>query len=145
VNRVLHRPAHLCLLAGDALTCRNFSLLPRPSRPSHYSLLCPRSKGNQTTSPLLHLLLAPSISPTTEQRFIIKEIVLKDLNVPKARAGAPETIGDPVPSNVELHDMTPELARKVPEAKSHQFYVTAAAIVLVSRSDRKVADVIVIK
>src|SRR6202035_570526 len=55
------------------------------------------------------------------------------------------TIGDPVPSNVELHDMTPELARKVPEAKSHQFYVTADAIVLVSRSDRKVADVIVIK
>jgi hypothetical protein len=41
--------------------------------------------------------------------------------------------------------MPPELARKVPEAKSHQFYVTADAIVLVSRSDRKVADVIVIK
>ena len=37
--------------------------------------------------------------------------------------------------------MTPELARKVPEAKSHQFYVTADAIVLVSRSDRKIADV----
>src|SRR4029077_9582014 len=76
-----------------------------------------------------------TVNLTTEQRFIIKEIVLKDLNVPKARAGAPESIGDPVPSNVELHDMTPELARKVPEAKSHQFYVTADAIVLVSRSD----------
>ena len=88
---------------------------------------------------------ARTVNLTTEQRFIIKEIVLKDLNVPKARAGAPESIGDRVPSNVELHDMTPELARKVPEAKSHQFYVTADAIVLVSRSDRKVADVIVIK
>ena len=65
--------------------------------------------------------------------------------MPKARAGAPESIGDPVPSNVELHYMTPELARKVPEAKSHQFDVTADAIVLVSRSDRKIADVIVIK
>jgi hypothetical protein len=86
-----------------------------------------------------------TVNLTTEQRFIIKEIVLKDLNVPKARAGAPESIGDPVPLNVELHDMTPELARKVPEAKSHQFYVTADAIVLVSRSDRKIADVIVIK
>lgn len=86
-----------------------------------------------------------TVNLTTEQRFIIKEIVLKDLNVPKARAGAPESIGDPVPSNVELHDMTPELARKVPEAKSHQFYVTADAIVLVSRSDRKIADLIVIK
>jgi hypothetical protein len=84
-----------------------------------------------------------TVNLTAEQRFIIKEIVLKDLNVPKARAGAPESIGDPVPLNVELQ--TPELARKVPEAKSHQFYVTADAIVLVSRSDRKIADVIVIK
>ena len=57
-----------------------------------------------------------TVNLTAEQRFIIKEIVLKDLNVPKARAGAPASIGDPVPSNVELHDMTPELARKVPEA-----------------------------
>jgi len=27
---------------------------------------------------------------------MIKEIILKDLNVPKAPAGAPESIGDPV-------------------------------------------------
>ena len=73
---------------------------------------------------------------------MIKEIVLKDLNVPKAPAGAPESIGDPVPSSVELHDMTPTLAEKVPQAKSHKFYLTAHAIVLVSASDRKVADVI---
>jgi hypothetical protein len=68
--------------------------------------------------------------------------VYKDLNVPKAPAGAPESIGDPVPPNVELHDMTPELAKQVPQAKSHKFYVTADAIVLVSPSDRRVADVI---
>ena len=92
---------------------------------------------------------APAIAPaprtinlTAEQRFIIKEIVLKDLNVPKAQAGAPETIGDPVPASVVLHDMTPELGEKVPQAKSHKFYVTDNAIVLVSASDRKVADVI---
>jgi len=38
--------------------------------------------------------------------------------------------------------MTPELAQKIPEAKSHKFYVTADAIVLASPSDRRVADVI---
>jgi hypothetical protein len=38
--------------------------------------------------------------------------------------------------------MTPALAEKVPEAKSHKFYVTADAIVLVSPTDRTVADVI---
>jgi len=40
----------------------------------------------------------------------------------------------PVPSSVELHDMTPALAEKVPQAKSHKFYLTAHAIVLVSAS-----------
>ena len=60
----------------------------------------------------------------------------------KAQAGAPESIGDPVPPGVVLYDMTLDLAEKVPQAKSHKFYVTADAIVLVSASDRKVADVI---
>ena len=76
---------------------------------------------------------------------MIKEIVLKDLNVAKAPAGAPELIGDPVPSSLELHDMTPTLAENVPQAKSHKFYLTAHAIVLVSASDRRVADVIKIE
>jgi hypothetical protein len=83
-----------------------------------------------------------TINLTAEQSFIIKEIVLKDLNVPKAQAGAPELIGVPVPSSVELHDMTPALAEKVPQAKWHKFYLTTHAIVIVSASDRKVADVI---
>jgi hypothetical protein len=88
-------------------------------------------------------VVAPrTINLTTAQSFIVKEIVIKHLNGPKAPAGAPESIGDSVPSNVELHDMTPALAEKVPQAKSHKFYVTAHAIVLVRASDRKVADVI---
>lgn len=83
-----------------------------------------------------------TINLTAEQSFTIKEIVLKDMNVPKAQLGVPESIGAPVPSSVELHDMTPALAEKVPQAKSHKFYLTAHAIVLVSAADRKVADVI---
>jgi hypothetical protein len=97
--------------------------------------------GQSSTEPAI----APAprtVNLTAEQRFIIKEIVLKDLNVPKAQAGAPEAIGDPVPSNVVLHDMPTALAQKVPQAKSHKFYVTPHAIVLVSPTDRKVADVI---
>jgi len=93
---------------------------------------------------------APAVAParrtinlTQEQRFIIREIVLKDLNVAKARADAPETIGDAVPENIDLHPMSPELAAKVPQGRSHTFFVKQDnAIVLVSPSDRRVADVI---
>jgi hypothetical protein len=48
-------------------------------------------------------VIAPAsrtINLTAEQSFIIKGIVLKDLNVPKAQAGAPESIGDSMPSSV---------------------------------------------
>ena len=144
VNLVLNGPAQLCLPVRDLPNMQKFLLAAMAV--ASIALFAPMSEveGQSNNEPAV----APAprtVNLTTEQRFVIKEIVLKDLNVPKARAGAPESIGDPVPSNVELHDMTPELARKVPEAKSHQFYVTADAIVLVSRSDRKVADVIVIK
>jgi hypothetical protein len=118
-------------------------LLVTVSTVAAIALFAPLSevKGQSNTKPVI-APAARTINLTAEQSFIIKEIVLKDLNVPKTQAGAPESIGDPVPSSVELHDMTPVLAEKVPQAKSHKFYLTAHAIVLVSASDHKVADVI---
>jgi hypothetical protein len=84
-----------------------------------------------------------TINLTQEQRFIIKENV-KDLKLTKAQANATETIGDRVPDDIELHSMPPEIGNKVPRAKSHSFFVKDGdnAIVLVSPSDRRVADVI---
>ena len=106
-------------------------------------------------SPSEHVLRAqeadkPAIAPqprtinlTQEQRFIIKENV-KDLKLSKARKDAPETIGDPVPPDIELHPLPPEVATKVSQARSHSFYVKEGnnVIVLVSPNDRRVADVI---
>jgi hypothetical protein len=74
--------------------------------------------------------------------FIIREIVLKDLNVPKAKPDAPETVGDMVPENVELYPIPPEVAEKVPQVKSHKFFVKDNKVILVSSSDRLIADVI---
>src|ERR1700738_3403458 len=84
-----------------------------------------------------------TINLTQEQRFIIRENV-KDLNLPKAQANATETIGDRVADKIELHPMPLEVANKVPQARSHSFFVKGGdnAIVLVSPSDRRVADVI---
>jgi hypothetical protein len=85
-----------------------------------------------------------TINLTQEQRFIIKEIVLKDMNVAKARADAPEAIGDTVPQDIDLHAMPPDIAAKVPQGKSHSFFVKQddRVIVLVSPNDRRIADVI---
>jgi Protein of unknown function (DUF1236) len=98
-------------------------------------------QGQAPTTPAI----APAprtINLTAEQEFIIREIVLKDLNVPNAKPDAPETIGDAVPENIELHPIPPDLAAKVPQVKSHEFYVKDDKIILVSPSDRRIADVI---
>jgi hypothetical protein len=84
-----------------------------------------------------------TINLTQEQRFIIKENV-KDWNLSKARKDAPETIGDPVPPDIELHPLPPEVATKVSQARSHSSYIKEGnnAVVLDSPNDRRVADVI---
>jgi hypothetical protein len=98
-------------------------------------------QGQSPTTPAIGP--APrTINLTAEQEFIIREIVLKDLNVPKAKPDAPETIGDAVPENVELHPIPPNVAAKVPQVKSHEFFVKDDKIILVSPSDRRIADVI---
>jgi hypothetical protein len=84
-----------------------------------------------------------TINLTQEQRFTIKENV-KELGLSKARKDAPETVGDPVPQNIELHPLPSEVAAKVPQARSHSFFIKEGdnTIVLVSPNDRRVADVI---
>jgi hypothetical protein len=74
---------------------------------------------------------APRLKLTTEQEYIIREIVLKDLNVQKENS-APETIGDSVPDDVKLDPLPPEVIQKVPRAQSHQFFVKDGEVVLVS-------------
>ena len=97
-------------------------------------------QGQSPTAPAIRP--APRINLTAEQEFIIREIVLKDLNVAKAKPDAPETVGDAVPENVELHPIPPDVAAKVPQVKSHEFFVKDDKIILVSPSDRLIADVI---
>lgn len=95
----------------------------------------------QTTTPAIGPT-PRTINLTAEQGFIIREIVLKDLKVPKAKPDAPETIGDKVPENVALSPIPPEIAEKVPQVKSHMFFVKDDTIILVSPTDRVISDVI---
>jgi hypothetical protein len=84
-----------------------------------------------------------TINLTQEQRFVIRENV-KDLTLSKASKDAPETIGDPVPPDIVLHALPSEVGVKVPQVRSHMFFIKDGdnAIVLVTPNDRRVADVI---
>ena len=104
--------------------------------------LCASSVNVQAqTNPPPAVAPAPRLTLTAEQEYIIREIVLKDLDVQKEDS-APETIGDVVPDDVKLHPLPPYVTQKVPQARSHSFFVKDDEIILVSPSDRRVADVI---
>ncbi len=84
----------------------------------------------------------PRLTLTAQDEYVIRENLLTNTNLPRQMSG-PDTIGDVVPQNIKLEPLPPEIMQKVPKAKAHQFFVKDNdTVVLVSPSDRRVADVI---
>jgi hypothetical protein len=84
----------------------------------------------------------PTVKLTAEQHHVIKEIVLKDMNVAKASGNTPSSIGATVPENVQLHQFPPEIANRIPQVRSHVFFVKEDHVYIVSPKDKTIADVI---
>ena len=82
-----------------------------------------------------------TVNLTLEQRYVIKELV-KDLHVTKAAGDVSVSVGTMVPQTVPLQAIPTEIGAKVPQVKSHRFFVTADRIVLVNPNDNRVAEVI---
>jgi hypothetical protein len=82
---------------------------------------------------------APKLNLTLEQRHTIKELV-KDMKADAADVQA--TIGEPIPAGINPRPMPSDVSQKVPQVKSHWFFLTAQQIVIVDPKDNKVADVI---
>ena len=81
------------------------------------------------------------INLTVEQRHVIKEIV-KDMPVAKAPADAPVTTGSAAPADAVLRSFPVEITEKVPQIKSHKFFVKGDQIVVVSPDGNNVVEII---
>jgi hypothetical protein len=98
------------------------------------------AQTQQPTTPQLPPL--PRLTLTAQDEYVIRENLLKDRDVPRQESG-PDAIGDVVPQNIKLQPLPAEITQKVPKARAHQFFVkNDDTVVLVSPSDRRVADVI---
>jgi hypothetical protein len=82
-----------------------------------------------------------TVNLTLEQRHVIKEVV-KDLHLQKVSGNVPVSIGATVPQTVPLQAIPSEIGAKVPQVKSHRFFVTTNLIVLVNPNDARIAEVI---
>jgi hypothetical protein len=83
----------------------------------------------------------PKINLTLEQRHVIKEII-KDLNISAAPPNVETTLGATVPATINLNPMPPVVAEKVPQVKSHLFFVEGGKVVIVDPKENKIVDAI---
>ena len=81
------------------------------------------------------------INHTLEQRHVIKEVI-KDMPVAKAPSDAQVTTGSSAPSGAVLNSFPPEITGKVPQIKSHKFFVKGNQIVIVSSNGNDVVEII---
>jgi hypothetical protein len=82
-----------------------------------------------------------TINLTVENRHVIKEII-KDMHVANTAGEVAMTVGSVVPNSVALQPMPAPIAQKVPQVKSHEFFVKNDQIALVDSKNRKIVEVI---
>jgi Protein of unknown function (DUF1236) len=76
-----------------------------------------------------------------EQRYTIKEII-KDAKIDPVPASTDISLGATVPGSVHLNPMPDAIAQKVPQIKSHMFFVRDNKVVIVDPKDGKIVDAI---
>jgi hypothetical protein len=95
---------------------------------------------------------APSINPlpgasetvnlTMEQRHVIREIIVKDMKTPPQEAAVAVEVGKVVPAGVQLQPLPVEVSAKVPQVRTHSFFVRDQMVVIVDPKDNKIAAVV---
>ena len=83
-----------------------------------------------------------TVNLTEENRHVIREIILKDMNVKKAPENLDVSIGGPVPASVSPQPFPGDVTQKIPALKSNTFFVAGDHIVVVEPKDNTVADIV---
>jgi hypothetical protein len=104
------------------------------------ALACTGSPLHAQSSPPQPAEVSPKLNLTLEQHHIIKEN-LKDLNKTPSDE-KPPAVGDHIPPNTELQPIPTAVAQKVPQVKTHKFYIAGGQIVIVDPKANIVADLI---
>ena len=104
-------------------------------------LSCISSSMTAQTPAQEPVTVSPKLNLTLEQRHVIREII-KDIKSEPASAEVRATVGEKVPQDIKLQPMPSDVAQKVPQVKTHRFFVAGGQIVIVDPKDNVVAEVI---
>jgi Protein of unknown function (DUF1236) len=83
----------------------------------------------------------PKINLSLEQRHTIKELI-KDLNISAAPPNVETAVGATVPATINLNPMPQVVAEKVPQVKSHLFFIEDGKVIIVDPKENKIVDAI---
>jgi uncharacterized protein DUF1236 len=83
----------------------------------------------------------PKINLSLEQRHVIKELI-KDLNISPASQKIETTVGTTVPATINLSPMPQVVSEKIPQVKSHLFFLEDGKVVIVDPKENKIVDAI---
>jgi hypothetical protein len=93
------------------------------------------------TLPQAPAAISPKLNLTLEQRHVIKEII-KDMKIEPTAVEVRAAVGEQVPQGINLRPMPGDVAQKVPQVKTHRFFVAGGEIVIVDPKDNVAAEVI---
>jgi len=85
--------------------------------------------------------VSPKLNLTLEQRHVIREII-KDMKTEPVAAELKAAVGDQIPADIKVQAMPTQVAQKVPQVKTHEFFIADGQIVIVDPKDHRVAEVI---
>ena len=84
---------------------------------------------------------ASKLNLSLEQRHTIREFI-KDLKSEATTRDVQAAVGEAIPQDIDPRPMPTVVGQKVPQVKTHRFFVTGQQIVIVDPKDNKVAEVI---
>jgi hypothetical protein len=123
------------MLAGigvPATSVRAIAQTPQQQEPQRQDLP-PMRERQQLPTQKLNL--------TLEQRHTIREFI-KDVKDQASTPDVKAVVGEPIPPDITPSPMPAVVGQKVPQVKSHRFFVAGQQIVIVDPKDNNVADVI---
>jgi hypothetical protein len=83
-----------------------------------------------------------TVNLTMEQRHIIKEIVVKELKATQQPVAVAPKPGQAAPEGVVLQPVPVEVSAKVPQVRTHSYFVKDDEVVIVDPKNNKIAAVI---
>jgi hypothetical protein len=87
-------------------------------------------------------VVRPTVNLTAEQSHVIKENVLTSPGLKKEAGDVQVSVGQRAPEGVSLQPFPPVVQDKIPQVKSHRFFVKGDVVVIVNPNDNIIADVI---